>query len=351
MNDTRRSIHSAGPRPDPTILRFSTADYAPKDRLAAWCEVYGQTLCKQEIEPIERDTLHADVVFRRLPGLTTMRGDLFQAFYRHKPSQVTADRLFITVPLAGSFEVDQLGRHVQMRTGDAFVGTAGEPLVSRVSPSFRSATFAMPSRVIASMVPGLDAMFGRSIPAESPALRMLSRYVGFLEESGELATPELQGSAVKHVYDLIALALGTTRDGAMSARLGGGRAARLREIKADIERAIGKEEISVGALAARYRVPVRSIQRLFEAEGVTFTEFVLERRLAKAFTLLTDRRFDDLPIGAVALEAGFGDQPHFNRSFRQRYGASPSEVRAGEAGSSSAAPFVRQQRQQTPAVA
>ncbi len=57
------------------------------------------------------------------------------------------------------------------------------------------------------MVPGLDTMFGRSLPAASPSLRMLARYVGFLEESGELAIPELQPTIVKHVHDLVVLAL------------------------------------------------------------------------------------------------------------------------------------------------
>jgi AraC-like DNA-binding protein len=330
MNDTRVAVRSAGLRPDPTITRFSTADYAPRDRLAAWCEVYGQGLCRQEIEPIDPDTLYASVVFRRLPGLTTMRGDRFEAYYKRKPSQVESDNLFITVALSGSFECDQIGRQSQMRPGDAFVGTGGEPLTSRVSRGYRSLTLSLPSRLMAAMVPGLDATFGRSIPSESPALRMLTRYVGLLEDSGELATPELQASAVRHVYDLAALALGATRDGAVTARHRGGRAARLREIKADIERTIGRDEISVGMLAARHHLPVRAIQRLFGAEGVTFSEYVLGRRLAKAHALLTDERFDDLPIGAIALESGFADQSYFNRSFRQRFSAAPSQVRASE---------------------
>ncbi|QPF83065.1 helix-turn-helix domain-containing protein [Bradyrhizobium genosp. L] len=46
--------------------------------------------------------------------------------------------------------------------------------------------------------------------------------------------------------------------------------------------------------------------------------------------MLTDRRFSDLPIGAIVSAAGFNIQSYFNRSFRSRYGASPSEVRAGE---------------------
>ncbi|QPF83066.1 hypothetical protein IC762_25465 [Bradyrhizobium genosp. L] len=68
------------------------------------------------------------------------------------------------------------------------------------------------------------------------------------------------------------LTLGASRDAAVAVTLGGGRAARLREIKADIEQTISREKVSIDGLSARHRLPVRYIQRLFEAEGMTFTE-------------------------------------------------------------------------------
>lgn len=330
MLDVQTQGCSAEARPDPSVVRFSTAPYPLKDRFAAWCDVYEKTLCKQDIEPINSDTLLADVTFRRLPGLTIMHADRFAASYTRKPSQVDGDNLLFTMGLAGGFAANQVGHECEIRPGEAFIGTSGEPVVKHLSPGCRSLTLSVPLRAISCMAPGLDQTFGRMIPAGSPALGLLTRYLGFVDTADELAKPELQPSVVKHIYDLLALTLGASRDGAVAARLGGGRAARLREIKTDIERAIGKEEISVGMLAARHRLQVRSIQRLFEAEGITFTEYVLCQRLAKAYAMLTDRHFDDLPIGAVAFEVGFTDQPYFSRCFRNRYGAAPSEIRAGE---------------------
>ena len=106
------------------------------------------------------------------------------------------------------------------------------------------------------------------------------------------------------------------------------RAARLAEIKADIERNLGAEGFAIGTLAARHRLPVRTLQRLFEAEGSTFSEFLLERRLSRAHRMLGDARLIDRPIGVIAFESGFTSQPYFNRAFRARFGAAPSEVRA-----------------------
>jgi AraC-like DNA-binding protein len=67
---------------------------------------------------------------------------------------------------------------------------------------------------------------------------------------------------------------------------------------------------------------------MFESEGTTFTEHVLAQRLARAHRVLVDPRRSGEKISAVAYDCGFGDVSYFNRAFRQRYGAAPSDVRA-----------------------
>jgi AraC-like DNA-binding protein len=84
----------------------------------------------------------------------------------------------------------------------------------------------------------------------------------------------------------------------------------------------------VAALAARHRCTERFVQRLFEMEGTTFTEYVLAQRLARAHRMLSDPRRDGEKISTVAYDCGFGDVSYFNRVFRRRYGIAPSDVRA-----------------------
>jgi AraC-like DNA-binding protein len=133
---------------------------------------------------------------------------------------------------------------------------------------------------------------------------------------------------VAHLYDLMAVALGATRDAAEVARDGGVRAARLYAIKQDIARSLDQPGLSVAALANRYRCTPRSLQRLFETEGTTLTEYVLLQRLARAHRLLVDPRRVGEKISAIAFDCGFGDVSYFNRVFRRHYGAAPSDVRA-----------------------
>jgi len=44
--------------------------------------------------------------------------------------------------------------------------------------------------------------------------------------------------------------------------------------------------------------------------------------------MLSDPRFLNLTITWIAFDVGFGNLSYFNRLFRRRYGATPSDVRA-----------------------
>ena len=45
--------------------------------------------------------------------------------------------------------------------------------------------------------------------------------------------------------------------------------------------------------------------------------------------MLTDARYDQRAISAIAFDVGFNDLSYFNRAFRRSYAATPSEVREG----------------------
>ena len=121
---------------------------------------------------------------------------------------------------------------------------------------------------------------------------------------------------------------GASAEGAEVARERGVRAARLRAVKEDIVRNLEQGDVSVDAIVARHRVSPRYLRKLFEHEGMTFSEYVLDQRLALAHRLLSDPRRASDKIASVAFAAGFGDVSYFYRAFRRRYDLLPTDVRA-----------------------
>jgi transcriptional regulator GlxA family with amidase domain len=71
----------------------------------------------------------------------------------------------------------------------------------------------------------------------------------------------------------------------------------------------------------------RQIQRLFEADETTFSQFVSVSRLQAAHSALIDRLQIHRSISDIALESGFGDISSFNRAFRNHFGAAPGAIR------------------------
>src|SRR5262249_2075529 len=79
-----------------------------------------------------------------------------------------------------------LGPGVCCLTNNGEVGTMTLP----AEPPF--ITFRVPAAAIAPLVPDLGAVVARRVPAESPALRLLVRYLEILQDTSALATPQLQ---------------------------------------------------------------------------------------------------------------------------------------------------------------
>jgi AraC-like DNA-binding protein len=83
----------------------------------------------------------------------------------------------------------------------------------------------------------------------------------------------------------------------------------------------------VAIVAAQQEVTPRYVHMLFETDGVTFSEYVTTQRLTRAQRILRDSRFAHQTIAAIALSVGFGDLSYFNRTFRRRFGMTPSDAR------------------------
>ena len=160
----------------------------------------------------------------------------------------------------------------------------------------------------------------------SAHLDLLFGYAAHLQRQGALDAA-LAGQAAQHLTDLLALGLGARGDTAAQARLGGERAARLAALRAQVARSYRDPHLSVAHLAQQHHMSVRQVQRLFEEDGATFTRHVQAQRLEHVRRALDDPARAHALIATLAYEAGFSDLTAFNRLFKQRYGATPGQLR------------------------
>jgi AraC-like DNA-binding protein len=238
------------------------------------------------------------------------------------------DDVTLHIQDSGRSVMSQLGREATTAAGSGVLSSNADVSAIVLSETARLVAIGLPRKLMMSFVPDLEEAFVQPLSKDLGVLRLLIAYLGILDDAPALQTPELQLAAATHIHDLCAIAIGATRDAAEIARGRGLRAARLRAIKADIVRNLADQSLSAVVIGQRHRVTPRYVHKLFESEGTTLTKFVLGLRLERVYRLLRDPRYGHRTIGALAFDVGFADLSTFNRAFRHRHGATPSDIRA-----------------------
>ncbi len=315
------------PAEDHLTSRFSTDDIPEKERVAAFQDIYAQSIIKHDIEPLYECPLHFSANFRALPDLTIASGICSALHATRTPKHVDNDDVVLNISLTGGRILRQRGREALIAPGEAVLAACSDVGVATVTDLSHFISLRFPFRKMTPLLNNFDGAFARAIPRDTAALKILIGYVRFLDHHIATASPEIRGAVASHIYDLAALAIGSTRDAAEIARSNGVRAARLLATKRDIATNIGRRDLSAESIAARHGISASYVRKLFFADGTSLADFILKQRLQRAHRMLSNSRYNDRSISAVAFEAGFGDISYFNRVFRRAYGCTPSDVR------------------------
>jgi AraC-like DNA-binding protein len=269
--------------------------------------------------------LDAEMTVQGFPGVrrATMSSGMDVRMERTRARLVDGeDDVCLIVNTGKGLSIRQRRRQTSAQGGDGVLLVYREAAVL----DFQAMSYAairVPFAALAPFTRDIEAAAAGCVPGQTPALRLLQSYLANLPPVA--ADPRLALLAANHVYDLMALVIGATRDGAEQARQRGVKAARLEVIRGELLR---EPELTIQDVARRQGVSPRYVQMLFEETGTTFTDFVLELRLGRALRMLASPRYVDWSVTAIALEAGFGDLSYFNRRFKQRFARTPSDVRA-----------------------
>lgn len=312
---------------DAQAFHFSTDAFRAHERTDAWREVFGRALLSIDIAPQSNDGFRASAAIFYSPRLGLLRAASSAAKQGNRRSLITNDDLTFTWMLSSRLSASKRGRNVDLGPGDGVLMSNGDVGEIAFPEECRYAGLRLPKATLARLVPDIGVLIARRVPASNPALRMFARYVGLGQRDLIAADTALQDAFADHACDLVALALGATRDASEVARSRGVPAARLLAMKDDLRRNCHRPDLSVHVIAGRYGVSARYVQRLFEESGETFTQFITEQRLDAAYKALRHSASAKVPISTIAFACGFSDISHFNRVFRRRFGCTPTDAR------------------------
>lgn len=304
--------------------------------LSAFQEAFTQALGGIHVEPLHGHPLAVEGSITHCDGVAIHIGHTTPSRCIHAGHAGSEDAVQLTTILRGGWQVQTRAQAWDMAHGDTAFAHLGQAYGMVAHTPALMCGVILSRSALASMAIDVDAALLRPLRAH-PAARLLAQYAHLLREPEALASPALRRAATLHMYDLAALVAGATGEVAHLAGTRGVRGARLLAVKNDIAAHFTEAALSVADVARRQGITPRYLQMLLEREGLTFSALVLEQRLALAHRRLQDPRLAARAVSAIALDAGFGDLSHFNRSFRRRYGLTPSDARISALGALGAA--------------
>ncbi len=307
-------------------LYFNSEDLPPKDRLDIAHEYYSR-LANVNIVPCGDESFFADARFCFLHNVSVAQIERSHCrVYRTKAQAASgSDDLTLFINTDGDYQIHQQGgRPARFSAGHAYLSPADCPGHSDLSR--RGVDVVFPRAELEPLLAHPNRVLRRQIEA-SPALVLLTDYAAALTRQLDPVPPAVARLAAEHLRDLAVAALGGTRDALERAREGGIRAARVQAIKKDVMNNLAQPGLSATAMAVRHGISPRYLRSLFAQEGLSFTDFVLQQRLARSYELVTDPALAHWTISRLALDCGFEDMSWFNRSFKRRFGMSPRDAR------------------------
>jgi AraC-like DNA-binding protein len=236
---------------------------------------------------------------------------------------------FLVVASGSRLQACQRGRSIDLSFGQMVRMSADEPAqVTHLTEGDRW-SIRISQKLLGEFCRSVDDKIACRIDAGGELTNLVLQQIKTAHRFG----PKLDASAnytiAQHLLDLVGLCLGADRDAAHIAGHRGLAAARLEAIKSEILRGLGRSDMGLAQIALNHGLSTRYVQHLFELSGTSFTSFVLERRLLLAHRLLREPKSRWRKVSDVASAAGFSDISYFNRAFRARFGARPTDVRKG----------------------
>jgi len=309
-------------------VRYDTASEPARRRLAVWqdivCDVFVGLDCKSDLEDF-----HGSVAQTNFGELSLTRVESSSQRVFRTPSRIARaneEYVLFAFGATGVGGVIQDGREALIRPGEfAFYDTT-RPYELSFDADFSQTILQVPRKLAQQRLGPVDDLTAVTFSSDRPLHRLASDFIAGLSRIIEAvetpAAERLSGQAL----DLVAIALSQSAEAHRSSTY---RSAMLYRLRAYIHRHLPDPRLCLTETAAAMGISPRYVNALLESENESFGRYVLAHRLEACRRHLADPALSHRQIIEIAFAWGFNDPSHFSRSFKEKFGISPRDYRAG----------------------
>ncbi|SMF17622.1 AraC-binding-like domain-containing protein [Xaviernesmea oryzae] len=304
------------------IERFSTAAVKPAGRLDFWNQLCCETLTETYVDT-DVDGFRAEMWRWSIGDLAMIRPRSDASVVRRSPFASKRGERSVVLHFQhnGRSRFSHQYRQAELGVGDFVLSDAEAGYKFDLSPDHELLVVEMPRAPLEERLSSLSDKLNCRLPGTSPGGRLFREFLLSLWRQGHQGDGDLdlQKGISSVFFDMLALAVhGATTPVRNEAEHWPLRT----HLLGLVELRLCEPDLRTTTLAEALGVSPRTIQNVFAAMGTTPSNYILERRLARAADLLRADR--SMPVTSIAYELGFNDSAYFARCFRRRFGTSPS---------------------------
>jgi acetamidase/formamidase/AraC-like DNA-binding protein len=305
--------------------RFTTESYPEMARGAAWMDAI-DPLGWRVTAVTPKQALHGTVASH-----SSSSGFVFAALASipqtleliNKPG----DSLTLVLLLDGDATLLTADRREQVVARDIVVATPDDSVSLLFASNFRAFIVRVPRVAINARLLSPFSLRAARLPCDTGIGHVFSGFLASVAETIEsLSSAEIRPLELALSEFLVASLAGHEHKGSVGS-LTPSQAAIFSRVCRYVETNLGDPDLSVNMLALEERVSPRYVQKLFEAAGQSFSNYLRSRRLDRCRAELVDPLYEKTSVSDICFRWGFNDPAHFSRVFRERYGASPRTFR------------------------
>ncbi|MGE0802311.1 MAG: helix-turn-helix domain-containing protein [Lautropia sp.] len=309
----------------------STADVAPRQRLAYWTDLVCDTYVQLECEVLgQQGTIDGEIVSDRLAMLELSRVTATAQRVRRTPGRIaraSEDYFLVSIQTRGRGVVSQDGRDALLAPGDFALYDSTRPYTLTFDANFQQHVLMLPGPVLRTMVRETERLTATRVGGERGAGHLMISMISTLAADLGTLAPESADAVANSVVQILVAglsALPAARRPALSQLTTYHR----ERIRAAVRARLRDPGFDVGELARMLRVSPSTLHRVWDGEACSLSDWIRAERLDAAHRDLCDPAQARRSISEVAFGCGFNDAAHFSRAFRDRFGCAPRELRS-----------------------
>jgi AraC-like DNA-binding protein len=262
-------------------------------------------------------------------GLSVLDINIDPVVIKRHPNHIVEDAnhdYFLTTLLEGRATIQQADKTYIMNPGDLALMTGGLPYTIEYEVTSRRLIVRIPNEVFKQRLTNCEekAIIGH-LPNEGlgRVVNDLLKSLAFEAESLNVTEQFTLTQSLLELAGALTRAMIKPDDLKTEPR----HTDLLNRIFSYIEEHYMDSDLTPEKIAKGNGISTRYLHSLFRDSGTTVLKWVWERRLKAARSDLLDPAQAQARISEIAFRRGFNDSAHFSRTFRSRFGVSPTQLR------------------------